>query len=137
MEIKYVRANNAPFMNKVLSKSVMTRSRLRNRFLKKPSATNKTNYKGYRNFCVRLFKKEKKKFYNKLNTRDITDNKKFWKTSKPLFSEKHNSRNKITLVEGNNIISKDEEVPETMNAFFCNAVIELDIKGFPIDKSLM
>ena len=89
MKIKYVRANNAPFMNKVLSKSVMTRSRLRNRFLKNPSATNKTNYKRYRNFCVRLFKKEKKMFYNKLNTRDITDNKKFWKTIKPLFSEKH------------------------------------------------
>ena len=41
-------------------------------------------------------------FYNKLNTRDITDNKKFWKTIKPFFSEKHNSRNKITIVEGNN-----------------------------------
>ena len=65
-------------MNKLLSKAVMTRSRLRNRFLKHPSEINRKNYKKYRNFCVRLFKKEKKMFYNKLNTRDITDNKKFW-----------------------------------------------------------
>ena len=74
--------------------------------------------KKYRNFCVRLFKKEKKRFYKKLNTRDITDKKKFWKTVKPLFLEKYNSGNKIILVEGNNIICKDDEVAETMNMFF-------------------
>ena len=34
MKEKYARANNAPFTNKVLSKAVMTRSRLRNRYLK-------------------------------------------------------------------------------------------------------
>ena len=34
MKTKYIRANNAPFMNKVLSKAVMTRSRLRNKYLK-------------------------------------------------------------------------------------------------------
>ena len=54
---------------------------------------------------------------------------------KPLFSEKYNSHNKITLVESNNIISKDEEVAETMNMFFSDVVKELDIKGYPIDKS--
>ena len=32
MKKKIVRANNAPFMNKVLSKAVMNRSRLRNKF---------------------------------------------------------------------------------------------------------
>ena len=135
MKIKYVRANNAPFMNKLSSKAVMNTIRLRNRFLKHPSEINRKNYKTYRNFCVRLFKKEKKMFYHKLNTRDITDNKKFWKTVKPLFSEKYSSRNKITLLEGNTIISKDEEVAETMNTFFSNVVKELDIKACSKDKS--
>ena len=129
MKIKYVRAN------KLLSKAVMTTTRLRNRFLKHPSEINRKNYKTYRNFCVRLFKKEKKMFYTKLNTRDITDNKKFWKRIKPLFSEKYSSRNKITLLEGNNIISKDEEVAETTNTFFSNVVKELDIKACSKDKS--
>ena len=135
MKRKYVRANNAPFMNKLLLKAAMTRTRLRNRFLKHPSEINRKNYKKYCNFCVRLFKKEKKMFYNKLNTRDITDNKKFWKTVKPLFSEKYSSRNKITLLEGNNIISKDEEVVETMNTFFSNVVKVLDIKVCSKDKA--
>ena len=42
MKEKLVRANNAPFMTKKLSKAIMTRSRLRNRFLKNPNNVTKT-----------------------------------------------------------------------------------------------
>ena len=56
---KYMRANNQPFMNKTLSKAVMTRSRLRNKFLKNPNNTNKSNYTKYRNYCTTLFKRRK------------------------------------------------------------------------------
>ena len=129
MKEKYIRANNAPFMNKILSKAVMTRSRLRNIFLKNPCETNKINYNKHRNFCTRLFKKEKKKFYDNLDIKQITDNKKFWKTVKPLFSEKQTARNNITLIENDIIISKDLDVAETMNYFFSNAVKELNING--------
>ena len=130
LKVKYTRANNQPFMNKKLSKAVMTRSRLRNKFLKNPNDTNNINYKKYRNYCTRLFKKEKKLYYNNLDTNLITDNKKFWKTVKPLFSEKHFGNNKITLLEGDEIISNDAEVAETFNSFFTNVVENLDIKGF-------
>ena len=44
MKEKYMRANNSHFMNKSLHKAVMTRSRLRNKFLKNPSNANKINY---------------------------------------------------------------------------------------------
>ena len=49
MKKKYVRGNNAPFMCKTLSKAIMTRSRLRNKFLKTPNEINKTNYNKHRN----------------------------------------------------------------------------------------
>ena len=55
----YVRANNSPFMNKTLSKAIMTRSRLCNRFIKNPSPQNKTNYTKFRNYCTGLSTKEK------------------------------------------------------------------------------
>ena len=42
---KYVRANNAPYMNKTLSKAIMNRSRLRNKFLKNPNDENRAIYK--------------------------------------------------------------------------------------------
>ena len=38
---KYIRANEAPFMSKELHKAIMKRSRLRNKFLKHRTDTNK------------------------------------------------------------------------------------------------
>ena len=105
-------------MNKTLSKAVMTRSRLRNKFLKNTNNENKLKYTKHRNYCTKLFKKQKKMYYNSLDTKLVTDNKKFWKTVKPLFSENHFSNNKITLVEGDEIISTDKEVAEKFNSFF-------------------
>ena len=113
---RFVRANNSPFMNKPLSKAVMTRSRLRNKFIRNPIHENKVNYTWYRNYCTGLFRKENKLFYNNLDTNLVTDNRKFWKTVKPLFSEKHFSNNKITLLEGEEIISEDQEIAEIFNA---------------------
>ena len=39
---------------------------------------------------------------------DISDNKQFWRTVKPLLSDKLKSNEKITLVEDNKIISEEE-----------------------------
>ena len=130
MREKYVRANNAPFMNKVLSKAVMNRSRLRNRFLKNPTIINKTIYNKHRNYCVNLFRREKRKYFDNLDLKMLTDNKKFWKLIKPLFSDKHNISRKITLIESDDIISNDVNVAEVMNKFFSNAVENLDITGY-------
>ena len=105
MKEKYMGANNSPFMNKSLHKAVMTRSRLRNKFLKNSSNANKINYTKYRNYCTGQFKKEKKAFYNNIDTKPITDNRTFWKTVKPVFSDKHITNNKITLLEGEEIIT--------------------------------
>ena len=81
----YVRANNTPFMNNILSKVIMNRSRLRNRFITNPNATNQYNYKRQRNYVVNLLRREKKKYYENIDPRKISDNQKFWKAVKPLF----------------------------------------------------
>ena len=107
VKTKYVRANNAPFMTKTLSKAIMNRSRLKNRYLKFPNKENEIKYKKHRNYVSGLVKKEKKKYFSNLNLGNITDNKKFWKTVKPFFSEKNIINKKIVLVEDNNIICDD------------------------------
>ena len=84
-----MRANNAPFITKAVSKAIMNRSRLKNRFLKYPNMENELKFKKQRNYCVGLLKKEKKKYYSSLNIDNITNNKTFWKTVKPFFSEKN------------------------------------------------
>ena len=100
------------------------------KYLKDPSIINKDNYTKQRNYCVNLVRREKKKFYGNLDLKKITDNKTFWKTMKPFFSDKSKSGNKITLLEGNNIISKDTMVAETMNNFFTSGIDKLGIKGY-------
>ena len=60
----------------------------------------------------------------------VTDDKKCWKTIKPLFSDKHFCNNKITLIEGEEIVSEDQELAEIFNSYFANVVDNLDIEGF-------
>ena len=59
---KVVRGNNAPFMNRTLSKAFMTRARLKRISNNHPTQENIEAFKRYRNFCVSLLRKEKKIF---------------------------------------------------------------------------
>ena len=111
-------------------KPLWTRSRLRNKFLKNYNSSNEFTYKQFRNFCTRLVRKEKKTFYNNFDPKQITDNKKLWKTVKPLFSEKHFISKKVNLQESEKVLTDDAEVAETINSFFPNVAERLDIKGF-------
>ena len=128
---KVVRGNAQPFMNKVLSKAFMQRSKLKNNFNKNPTDINKSMYKKQRNFCVNLLRKEKKKYYNNLDLKIFQDNRKFWQRIKPLFSNKQITLQKsIIIVENDKIISSSEKVAERLNNFFIEAVENLEIESF-------
>ena len=130
MKKKMVRGNNAPFMNKTLSKAFMHRSKLKNRYQKNPTEKNKTLYKKQRNFCVSLLKKEKKRYYNSLDLKIFDDNKKFWQRIKPLFSEKTKLKTNITIVENEKVTTDKKEVAEILNNYFIEAVENLEIERF-------
>ena len=49
---KYARANHMSFMNNALSKEIMTRTRLRNKFLKERSEENKQKYSTQQNNAI-------------------------------------------------------------------------------------
>ena len=87
-----------------------------------------------------LIRWEKKNFFNNISTHDITDNKTFWKTAKPLFTDKIQTKSKITLIEkkvvsgvgqeqivSEKVISEDQAVAEVFNKFFINIVPNLKI----------
>ena len=119
---KYSRGNNMPFMNKSSTSVHMKRSRLRNLYLKDKTETSRIAYIKQRNYCVSLLRKTKKDHYANLDEKDVADNKQFWKTVKPLLSNKVKSSEKITLVEREEIITEDGENAEILNKFFFNAV---------------
>ena len=58
----------------------------------------------------------------------VKDNKKFWIKISPLSSNKIKSKEKITLVENNEIISSDIEVANTFQNFFSSIVKNLNIQ---------
>ena len=72
----------------------------------------------------------RKKFYCKIDTCKITDNKTFWKTITSFTSSKAPSLSRITRIENEAIISDDQKVAETLSKFFVEAVDKFDIKEF-------
>ena len=81
-----------------------------------------------RNLSVKLFRKEKRSLYNRLTISDITDNKKFWKTVKPAFSDKCRSNSKNTLIENDTLILNDKKVAETMKDYLLSITDLLCLK---------
>ena len=96
MKQKIIRANEPPFMNRSIKKEVMNRSRLKNKFLKENSEEDRLAYNKQRNLCTGLLLKEKKAYFENLDSSRITDNKTFWKTIKPMFSKKSVTKERIS-----------------------------------------
>ena len=127
LKTKIIRGNHAPYMNTALRKAIMKRTQLQNKFYKSKNVDDQKALKKQRNFVSRLYKKRRKMFYNSIDLKNFTDNKKFWENVNPLFSDKTKSQSKITLVENNKIITDDKELAQTFNDFFKNAVNNLNI----------
>ena len=103
-------------------------------------------YNKQQNICVSLIRQDKKSFFSNLKTKDINDNKTFWKTLKPLFTDKVQIKSKITLIEKKviskqdqesnhmeKIISDDKAIAEVFNKFFINIVPNLKI---PVENNI-
>ena len=137
MKEKYIRRNQAPFMKKSVQKAIMVRTKLLNQFRKENSFTNELEYKRQRNFCTKLIKKTKRNFYNNLNVNKITDNKSFWKTVKPSFTEKTLKDEKIVLTENDTTFLEENKIAEIFRSYFDGIVDGLKIKRCEISKETM
>ena len=106
---RYIRANQAPFINKKINKEMMKRSRLKNKFLNAKNDIDRKAYNKQCNLCISLIRSEKKNFFSNINTSDATDNKIFWKTVKPFFTDKIKTKSKITLIGKKNVSQESQE----------------------------
>ena len=125
------------FFNKELSKAITTRTKLPNIFLQIRSEENRKRYTKQRNFCVSLLRKTKKRYYENLNEKFVVDNQLFWKTVKPLLSDKVAGKDKIHLIENNEFVKTGLEIAEVLNNFFSNTVQNLDISWYSNDEILV
>ena len=117
---KYLRHNDGPFMTKELRKANMKRTRLKNNFNKTRTNENWAAYRRQRNQCVKIFRQNKGSYYAQLDPKVFSDNKRFWKTVKPLFSNKIQSSSCITLLENGVVESDEGKVAEILNNYFGN-----------------
>ena len=106
----------------------MKRSQLEKIYFKKRTQESFKKYKKQKNYCSRLYKRERKSFFESIDSSKITDSKTFRKNIQPFFSEKRKTVNKITLVnENEDILSNDKVVADEINSFFKNATKNLGI----------
>ena len=83
---KKIRFNNSIFMTKCLRKAIMLRSQLKRKFNNNKSEENSKKYKQQRNYYVKLLHKTKTEHFQNMDVNKVIDNKMFWKTVKPRFS---------------------------------------------------
>ena len=108
----------------------MKRTRLKNKLLKNRNDYNKKEFSKQRNYCVTVVRKSKKLHYSNLDEKKITDDKTFWKTIKPFLSNKIVSREKVTLIEEDEIIESDINTAQILNTSFSNIVSNLKIAEY-------
>ena len=107
---KKIRFNNSIFMTKSLRKAIMLRSQLKKKFNNNKSEENSKKYKQQRNYCVKLLRKTKMEYFQNMDVNKVNDNKMFWKTVKPRFSNKCRI---IILTEGDMIIKNGKLIADT------------------------
>ena len=75
----------------------MHRSQLETKYLKIKTQTDLKLFKKHKNFCSKLYKKERRKYYESLDMKKVLDSKKFWKTMGPFLSDKNTVISQISI----------------------------------------
>ena len=76
------------------------------------------------------FRKTKINQYGNLDEKDITDHKNFWKTVKPLLSDKSINSDKINLNEIGKLNNSESKTAEVMNNFLSNIIKNLKMSEY-------
>ena len=79
-------------------------------------------------YCVKVLRKTKMEYFQNI---DVNDNKMFWKTVKPRFSNKCKTANTIILTEGDIIIKDEKLIADTFNNYFADITKTLKLKKHP------
>ena len=123
IKTKFLRGNDASFMNPELRKAMYTRARLKRRLNKHPSKQNEVAFKKQRNRCVALRKKAIKNHFKRATSNGLMSNKAFWDLVKPFLSNKGVlAGTDISLIKDDKIVTDDHDICEIFNDYYINIV---------------
>ena len=83
---KKVCANHALYITKNFRNAIMKYSYVEKVYFKKKTPDSFKKILKQKNYCSRLYKKEQKKYFESLDPRRISDNKRLWKNIQHFFS---------------------------------------------------
>ena len=86
-------------MTKELSKAIINKSKIRNKYQKWLSRENFLALKEAKKFCNKLTKSVKKAYFRKVTGKGFVNNKAFWNTVKPFLTNKGFLTNETIAVE--------------------------------------
>ena len=116
LKVRKIRGNQGPFMTKKLSKAIMNKSKIRNKYQNWPP-------KEAKNFCNELNKSVKKAYPRKVTGEDFVNNKAFWNTAKPFLTNKGFLTNENTAIENTRKIATDKsKLANLFNSHYVNNV---------------
>ena len=118
--------NHSQYVTKVFRKGITRRSKLEKIYFKKQTNESLKAYKK-KYYWSNLYNKERKKLFDNLNGNVVSDNKTFWKVTKPFFKSKSAFGRNTKLIEKEEILKDDTKIAEELNLFFSNAVKFLNI----------
>ena len=104
----------------------MRRSQLDTKYLKTKVQTDLKLSKKHKNFCSKIYKRERRKYYEPLDMKNVLDSKEFWKTRGPFLSNKNTVFSQISIEKISRIISDDFDLSDEFSTsvnkdfYFCN-----------------
>ena len=115
-----------------MNKAIIKRSELKSKYLKIQTQKLFKFYKKQLNFCSSLYKRERKKYYNPIDFKNLNDSRQFGKTVKPFLPGKGSQCAQINLVDQDNVISDDKNLSKEFGNLFGTALKTLDFKKPPV-----
>ena len=82
---KFFRANHGLYITKTLRKAIMRRSQPETKYHKTKTQADLKLYKKHKNFCSKLCRRERRKYYDSLDMKNVLDSKEFWKKMRLFF----------------------------------------------------
>ena len=122
-KMKMLRGNHGKFMNRDLSKAIMTRSRLKSLYNKNPTPANRKSYKNQRNLCVALKRNAIRQNFTKATQNGTMSRNDFYKLISPYMTNKGGLQtNDIILLENNHMYVDDKDVANIFVNHYTNIV---------------
>ena len=125
---KFLRANHVLYITETLRKAIMHRSQPETKYLKTKTQTDLKLYRKLKNFCSKLHRRERRKYYESLDIKNALDNEEFWKTIRPFLFDKNTVFSPISIEKNNQIISDDFDFSEEFSNFFQDPIRSLNVK---------